>query len=145
MSDLSLSAVPAHPRRDRAALAGWALSGLVSAFLLGASALPKLAGMPVAAETMAALGLPDAPLLRIGLLEAGLAVLLLWPRTAPLAAVLATGLLGGAMVTQMRADMPLLTHVLFSVYLGGAMWVGLLLRDWRLRALLPWSRTAASD
>ena len=140
MSDLSMSIAPSRLPWSRTALAGWALSGLVSAFLFGASALPKLTGMPVAAETMAALGWPDAPLVRIGLLEAGLALLLLWPRMAPLAAVLATGLLGGAMVTQMRADSALFSHVLFSVYLGAAMWCGLLLRDSRLRALLPWRR-----
>lgn len=132
MTDLALSAPP----RDRAALAGWVLSGLFALFMLGASALPKLAGMPVAQETMAALGWPDAPILTIGLLEAGLALLFLWPRTAPLAAVLMTGLLGGAMATQIRAGSPLVSHVLFAVYLGAAMWGGLWLREPRLRALL---------
>jgi hypothetical protein len=34
--------------------------------MLGASALPKLAGLPVAQDTMAALGWPDAPVLAIG-------------------------------------------------------------------------------
>jgi hypothetical protein len=122
--------------RDRLALTGWGLSALVALFVIGASALPKLAGMPVAQETMAALGWPDAPLLLIGLMEAGFMLLFLWPRTALLGAVLMTGLLGGALATQLRADTPLLTHQLFSLYLGAAMWLGLWLREPRLRALL---------
>lgn len=37
--------------RDRTAMAGWTLSALFAAFMLGASVLPKLAGLPVASET----------------------------------------------------------------------------------------------
>ena len=60
MTDTTLD--PAAPsRRDRAALAGWTLSVLFAAFMLGASVLPKLAGMAIATETMADLGWPDAP------------------------------------------------------------------------------------
>jgi hypothetical protein len=136
MTDLSLDALPAGPRRDRAALAGWGLSALFALFMLGASALPKLAGLPVAQDTMAALGWPDAPVLAIGVLELALTLMVLWPRAALPGAILMTGLLGGAMVTQIRAESALLTHVLFSVYLGGVMWGGLLLREPRLRALL---------
>ena len=82
-----------------AAIVGWTLSAIFVAFMLGASALPKLAGMPVAAQTMADLGWPDAPVFWIGVLEAGLAILFLWQRTALLAAVLMMGILGGAMAT----------------------------------------------
>jgi hypothetical protein len=108
--------------------------------MLSASALPKLAGMPVASETMAKLGWPDAPVFWIGLAEAAFTLLFLWRRTALLGAVLLMGLLGGAMATQVRADSPLFSHVLFSIYLGAVMWGGLWLREPRLRSLLPlWS------
>jgi hypothetical protein len=121
---------------DRTALAGWTLSGLFATFMLGASALPKLAGMAVATDTMAALGWSDAPVFWIGVMEAGFTLLFLWRRTALLGAVLLMGILGGAMATQIRAGSPLFSHVLFSIYLGAFMWGGLWLREPRLRALL---------
>jgi hypothetical protein len=137
MTDLSLASAPVQPRRDRAVLAGWTLSGLFAAFMLGASALPKLAGLPLAAETMADLGWPEAPVFWIGAAEAAFTLLFLWRRTALLGAVLMMGILGGAMATQIRADSPLFSHVLFSVYLGAVMWGGLWLREPRLRHLFP--------
>ena len=53
------------------------------------------------------------------------------------------GLLGGAMATNLRADQPLFSHTLFSLYLGLVMWSGLWLRDEKLRAVFPWRRKDA--
>jgi hypothetical protein len=122
---------------------GRVLSGLFALFILGASVLPKLSGMPVAEETMTQLGWPAGYVLMIGLMELGFLVLYLIPRTSLLGAVLFTGLLGGAMATQLRAEMPLFSHVLFSIYLGLFMWGGLWLRDPALRAAFPLRRGAA--
>ncbi len=133
---MTFATLNAPASRDRMAMAGWILSGLFAAFMLGASALPKLAGMSVAAETMADLGWADAPVFWIGVMEAGFTLLFLWRRTALVGAVLMMGVLGGAMATQIRADSPLVSHVLFSIYLGAFMWGGLWLREPRLRALL---------
>ena len=119
---------------------GWGLSGLFALFMLGASVAPKLVGMPVAQETMAALGWPDAPLLLIGVLELACTLLYLWNRTALLGAALMMAILGGAMVTQIRAGSPLASHTLFSLYLGVVMWAGLWLRSPALRALFPLAR-----
>lgn len=116
---------------------GWILSGIFAAFLLVASAGPKLVGASVATDSMAQLGWPQAYTLMIGLIEVACVLLYLWPRTSVLGAVLAMGLLGGAMATQLRAGNPLFSHVLFSVYLGLFMWGGLWLRDPALRALFP--------
>lgn len=58
-----------------------------------------------------------------------------------LGAVLMTGLLGGAMATQVRVGNPLFSHQLFSLYLGLVMWGGLWLRDPAVRALFPLRRT----
>ena len=44
------------------------------------------------------------------------------------------------MATNLRADQPLFSHTLFSLYLGLFMWGGLWLRDEKLRALFPWRR-----
>ena len=122
---------------------GRALTGLFALFILGASVLPKLSGMPIAEETMTQLGWPSGYVLMIGLMELTFLALYLIPRTSLLGAVLFTGLLGGAMATQLRAEMPLFSHVLFSIYLGLFMWGGLWLRDARLRTLLPFHRSPA--
>ncbi len=119
---------------------GWLLSGLYVLFMLGASVTPKLAGMPVAEETMQALGWPTGYVMLIGIIELACVLLYLYPRTSVLGAVLTMGLLGGAMATQIRADSPLFSHVLFSLYLGLFMWGGLWLRDPALRAIFPWRR-----
>ena len=123
---------------------GYTLSGLFVLFMLGASAAPKLLGMPVAEQTMAALGWPPGYTLAIGILELALTLLYLYPRTNVLACILFMGLFGGAMATQIRAGSPLFSHVLFSLYLGLFMWGGLWLRDPALRALFP-LRTRTSN
>lgn len=120
---------------------GYALSGVFVLFMLGASVAPKLLGMAVADETMAALGWPPGYVLPIGILELTLTLLYIYPRTNVLASVLFMGLLGGAMATQIRAGSPLFSHQLFSIYLGLFMWGGLWLREPALRALFPWRRT----
>lgn len=119
---------------------GRILTGLFALFMLGASIAPKLLGMPVAEETLAQLGWPAGYALMIGVIELACLVLYLIPRTSLLGAVLMMALLGGAMATQIRADSPLFSHILFSVYLGLFMWGGLWLRDPRLRALFPVGR-----
>ena len=124
-------------------LTGRVLTGLFALFMLGASISPKMLGMPVAEATMAQLGWPSGYAFMIGLIELTCLALYLIPRTSLLGAILMMGLLGGAMATQIRAESPLFSHVLFSVYLGLFMWGGLWLRDRRLRALFPISRKAA--
>ena len=119
---------------------GWTLSALFALFMLGASVAPKLMGMPIAQETMAALGWPDAPVVLIGVLELVCTLLFLFPPTGLLGAVLMMGILGGAIVTQLRAGSPLASHTLFGIYLGVAMWGGLILRDTRIRAVFPFTR-----
>lgn len=116
---------------------GRALSGLVVVFLLGASVAPKLLGMNVATETLAGLGWSPRHALSLGLIELACTLLYAFSRTSVLGALLTTALLGGAIATNWRADQPLLTHVLFGVYIGLMMWAGLWLRDPAVRALLP--------
>ena len=59
---------------------------------------------------------------------------MLIPRTAVLGCILVTGYLGGATATQVRVQDP---WFLFPVVLGVLSWLGLSLRDARLRDLLP--------
>lgn len=123
---------------------GWVLSILFALFIVGASAAPKLLGLPIAEETMAALGWPPGHTLWIGVIELTLALLYLFPRTSLFGAVLFMAVLGGAMATQIRAESPLFSHILFSIYLGLIMWGGLWLRDRRLRASFPWRTDAVA-
>ena len=115
---------------------GRALSGLFALFMLGASIAPKLLGMPVAAETIVALGWSPDFVLMIGLFELAFTVLYLVPQTSVLGAVLMTALLGGAMATHIRVGSPLFSHVLFGAYVGLALWAGLLARRSDARAQL---------
>jgi hypothetical protein len=59
------------------------------------------------------------------------------PRTSVLGAILLTAYLGGAVATHLRVGDPLFSHVLFPTYLGVLLWLGLYLREERLRALIP--------
>lgn len=122
---------------------GRVLSGVFALFILGASVVPKLSGMPVAEETLTQLGWPTGYVLMIGLMELGFLVLYLIPRTALLGAILFTGLLGGAMATHIRAESPLFSHVLFGLYLGAFLWGGLWLRRADIRTVLPFGTPRA--
>ncbi len=124
---------------------GRALSALFVLFMLGASVAPKLLGMAVAEETLTALGWPQGYVLMIGLIELLGTVLYIIPATSLLGAIIMTGLFGGAIATQVRAESPLFSHVLFSFYLAAFMWGGLWLRDARIRSILPFRRVTGDN
>ena len=63
-------------------------------------------------------------------------MLYLIPRTAVLGAILLTGYLGGAVATHVRAADGIFP-VVFAVSFGALLWLGLYLRDARLRELVP--------
>jgi hypothetical protein len=72
----------------------------------------------------------------IGIVELVSTALYLIPQTAVLGAVLLTGYLGGATATHVRLG----ESVLFPVGMGVLVWLGLFLRDARVRQLLPWRK-----
>ena len=72
----------------------------------------------------------------LGFLLAACLVLYLVPKTAPLGAVLLTGYLGGAVAIHLRIGDPAFSHTLFPVYVGAMLWLGLYLRDARVRQLI---------
>ena len=125
---------PARPAARRLRT-GRVVTALVAAFLLFDAVIHVL-DLPVVQEAMAALGYPPGAAVPIGLIELACLALYLVPRTAPLGAVLLTGYLGGAVAAQLRIEAPLFSTLLFPVYLGVLVWVGLWLRDSRVRALL---------
>jgi hypothetical protein len=116
---------------------GWVLSGLAIAFLL-MDATMKLLALSVVLETSGPLGFPGATMARgLGVLLLVCTLLYAAPQTAVLGAILLTGYLGGAVATHVRVGDPLFSHILFGVYVGVFLWLGLYLRDARLRALVP--------
>ncbi len=116
---------------------GWVLSGLAIAFLL-MDATMKLLALSVVLETSGPLGFPGAAMARgLGVLLLVCTLLYAAPQTAVLGAILLTGYLGGAVATHVRVGDPLFSHILFGVYVGVFLWLGLYLRDARLRALVP--------
>jgi hypothetical protein len=125
---------------NKAAIAGWGLSGVLSALLLADAGMKLFVAQPVIDASML-LGWPaDAATIRtLGLTLLIATVLYIVPRTAVIGAILLTGWMGGAIATHVRVADPLLTHTLFGVYLGVARGGGLWLRDARLRALIPLS------
>ena len=112
---------------------GWVLS-LAPALMMVMSATMKLAKLPQAMEGFKQLGYAEHLARPIGVVELCCAVIYLFPRTGVLGAILVTGYLGGATATHVRAEQP----VFFApVLLGVVAWLGLYLRDRRVRELIP--------
>jgi hypothetical protein len=132
-------------RREKMLWLGWAMSGLVIAFLLLDAGMKLAAVQPVLDAGMQ-IGFPGVDMARkLGALLLICTALYIFPSTSVLGAVLVTGFLGGAVATHVRLGNPLFTHVLFGVYVGVLMWGGLILREPQLRVLLPVLHGAGSD
>jgi len=78
-------------------------------------------------------GYLDGALLRIVIVELACAILYAIPRTSVLGAILVTGYLGGATATHVRVGEPFFLPVIVGIMV----WLGIYLRDKRLRALIP--------
>ncbi|PJZ45962.1 DoxX family protein [Leptospira brenneri] len=113
---------------------GWVLSGLVIAFLLF-DAWGKLAELEIVLKSMVELGIPVSLSVTIGTILLVITILYAIPQTSALGALLLTGYLGGAAVIHLRVGNPLWSHTLFSVYVGILLWVGLALRNSKVKDL----------
>jgi hypothetical protein len=116
--------------------AGRVISGLPILFLL-IDGIMKLIKPPIVVTATVELGYRETVIVPLGVLLVASTILYAIPRTSVLGAILLTGYLGGAVATNVRVGTPLFSHVLFPVYLGVLIWLGLYLRDERLRGLLP--------
>jgi glyoxylase-like metal-dependent hydrolase (beta-lactamase superfamily II) len=110
---------------------GRVITILTFAFLLF-DAIVKVLNLPVAVEGTVRLGYPAGLVVYLGIVELICLAAYLYPRTATFGAVLLTGYLGGATATQVRVEDP---WFIFPVVVGVLVWVGLFLRDARLRHL----------
>jgi len=112
--------------------AGRIISALPILMLLFSGVMKLVKPAPVV-EEFARLGYAESAALGIGILEIVCTVIYAIPRTSILGAILLTGYLGGATATHVRIGDPFFAPVVFGVLV----WLGLYLRDDRLRALLP--------
>ena len=120
---------------------GWAVS-LWPAFVVISSATWKLTRNPWYVREFARIGWPDSALPLLAFLQLGALLLFFIPRTSLLGAILLTGYLGGAIATYVRIGEPY--PVLVPLSTSMIAWVGIYLREERLRALLPFRRTPQS-
>ncbi|MEI4744970.1 DoxX family protein [Rhodococcus erythropolis] len=115
---------------------GYVLSGLFVVFMLF-DGIIHILNLQTVKDASAELGLPDSLALTAGVVQLICLVLYVIPRTSILGAILLTGYLGGAVLTNLRAEQPLLSTTLFAVYTGIVMWAGLYLRDEKVREIIP--------
>ena len=111
---------------------GRVISGLL-ACLLAMSAAMKLVGGREVIEGFVRMGLPESLRVPLGVLELVCVLVYVVPATSVMGAILLTGYVGGAIVTHLRIGEP----VVFQIALGLLVWLGLYLRESRLKSLLP--------
>lgn len=121
----------------KAVWTGWVISVLASLVFLF-SGLMKVKGGPELEQGLAHLGLPASMILTLAVLEIACVVIYLIPPTAVLGAILLAGYVGGAIVTHWRVGDP----VVVQIVLGLLVWLGIYLREPRLKALIPVRRPA---
>lgn len=115
------------------------ISALVVLFLLFDSAIHLTKPTPVV-DAFARLGYPLSASVGIGIVELLCLIAYVIPRLAVLGAILLTAIIGGAIATQVRAGSPVFEAYIFPGLLGLLIWVGVWLRDHRLRELVPLRR-----
>ncbi len=111
---------------------GWVIS-VLPCLLFAFSALLKLKGGPDLDKGFAHLGIPTSMRIPLAILELTCVLVYLVPATSVVGAILLTGFIGGAIVTHWRSGDAFYIHII----LGILIWLGLYLREQRLRPLMP--------
>jgi hypothetical protein len=111
---------------------GRVISILVS-LLFAMSASMKFTGGVELTQGMAHLGLPESLIVPLGVLETSCVVIYAIPATAVVGAILLTGYIGGAILTHLRVGDPFFMQIAIGILI----WLGIYLRDNRLKELIP--------
>jgi DoxX-like family len=111
---------------------GRVISVLVSLLFL-MSAFLKLKDGPEVMKGIAHLGIPESMIVPLSILEISCVVIYLIPPISVVGAILLTGYIGGAICTHWRVGDPFFLHLV----LGILVWLGLYLRENRLKELIP--------
>jgi hypothetical protein len=136
---MSTDAKIAASRSKTLIWAGWISTGLTVLFMLF-DGISKLAMEHHVVEATTKIGYPQEVIRPLGIVLLVSTILYAIPRTAVFGAILLTGYLGGAVASKVRMEDPIFSSILFGVYFGILAWVGLYLRDERLRSLIPLRR-----
>jgi hypothetical protein len=110
---------------------GVGISSLVGLAMLGGG-VAKVAMAPNE-QMMTDIGWATSKLPALAILEIACAILYIIPRTSVLGAILLTGYMGGAIATHVRVN----DLFVLQAAIGVLVWLGLYLRDARLRQLIP--------
>jgi hypothetical protein len=105
------------------------------------SAALKVKGGPEVLQGVAHLGIPTSLIFPLAILEISCVVIYLIPRTAVLGAILMTGYIGGAILAHLRIGEPVYLHIAIGI----ALWLGIYLREPRLKEVLPLRRPLRSE
>jgi hypothetical protein len=127
------SATQPAPVSKLALWIGRIISALPVLMLVMSGVMKLLKPEPVV-QGFSQLGWDESLALTLGILELGCTLIYVIPRTSVLGAILLTGYLGGAIATHVRIGDP---SFVTALVLGVLVWLGLYLRDVRLRALIP--------
>jgi hypothetical protein len=114
---------------------GRGLSTLVTLFFLMDGVMKLFKPEPVVEATVK-LGYQESVIAPLGIVLIACTVIYMIPKSAVLGAILLTGYLGGAVASHLRAGDDWFP-VLFPVVFGILVWLGLYLRDPRIRAVAP--------
>ena len=112
---------------------GRVLSAVVVLFM-ALGGVMNLLGSKQAVEEMAKRGYPESAVTVIGVLALAAAILYAIPQTAVLGAIVLTAYFGGAVDAHVRAGE---SNWYFAVLFGVVTWLGIYLRDARVRAIVP--------
>ena len=115
--------------------AGYIISTL-PVLMLVFSAVMKLIQPSGLVDEFTRLGWTGGHAVPLGIVELVCTLLYAIPQTAVLGAILLTGYLGDAVATHARLSEQFIGPVAFGVLV----WLGICLRDPRLRVLIPWRR-----
>ena len=131
-----MTTIESGPQSSGRLWAGRILTALPVLFLLFDVIIHFMKPAPVVAG-FEQLGYPLSLAVPLAIIELVCLVLYVIPRTSVLGAVFLTGYLGGAVASNLRIGAPLVSTILFPIYVALFLWGGLYLRDARLREVFP--------
>lgn len=123
----------AAPASKKLYWTGWVITILVVLMLVFSASMKFIQPQPDFSAQMTKLQWPMSKAIMLGVLELAVTLIYLIPQTAVLGAILVAAYLGGATAIHVRIGDPWFFPVIFGVLA----WLGLWLRDPRLRSLTP--------
>ena len=117
---------------------GWVLTVLPSAALIMSAGF-KFSGDKTVTEGLQKMGWGPNLAVPLGITELTCTILYLIPQTSVLGAILLTGYMGGAIATHISLEEPFAFQAVFGIVI----WLGIFLREPRLRTILPYRSTGS--